>query len=81
MAHYRTRIDTTPGNHSRMTFQLIELHDDLPSSASLPRMKEANTADLIHSREQYFLRRNAEELSDTLHCLRIPETFKALTHF
>ena len=59
MAHYRTRIDTTPGNHSRMTFQLIELHDDLPSSASLPRMKEANTADLIHIREQYFLRRNA----------------------
>ena len=50
MSHYRTRIDTTPGNHSRMTFQLIELHDDLPSSANLPRMKEANPADLIHIR-------------------------------
>ena len=81
MSHYRSYIDITPGNHSRMAFQIVELHDDLPSPADLPRLREANTADLIHMREQFFRCYNAEELSDTLHCLRIPETFKALTHF
>ena len=81
MSHYRSYIDITPGNHSRMAFQIVELHDDLPSPADLPRLREANTADLIHMREQFFRCYNAEELSDTLPCLRIPETLKALTHF